>query len=422
MAIDHDPKTILASLFAAAVAAADPYKAIKANLPARPKGRTIVVGAGKASGEMARAFEALWDGPLEGVVVTRRGSQSPCNRIEIIEASHPVPDVTSLMASRRLMGAVSGLTEDDLIVALISGGGSSLLALPCEGLTLEDEAAVAEVLLASGASIAAMNVVRTQLSAIKGGRLALAASPAKVVTLIVSDIPGDEPGLVASGPTIATRASPAEALRVIDQYRLRLPVRVMNYLSSRDGTDVDPDHPCFARNEVKVIVSAAASLEAAAIRAEKLGVPAIILGDAIEGEAREVAMAQAATADDILRRDGQVERPLVRLSGGECTVTLRGDGKGGRNTEFLLALATEIAGRDGIFALAADTDGIDGSEDNAGAFADGSTVTRLAARGLEAHQFLARNDAWTAFNAVDDLFVTGPTGTNVNDFRAILIM
>ena len=422
MAVDHEPKTFLTSLFAAAVAAADPYEAIRASLPVRPKGRTIVIGAGKASGEMARAFEALWDGPLEGIVVTRRGSHAPCNRIEIIEASHPVPDVASLMASRRLMETVSGLTEDDLVVALISGGGSSLLALPQDGLTLDDEIAVAEVLLASGAPISAMNVVRTQLSAIKGGRLALAAYPAKVVTLIVSDIPGDDPGLVASGPTVANRALPADALQIIERHRLRLPARVMDFLTRRNGTDADPDHPCFARNEVKVIVSAAASLAAAAARAEKLGVRAVVLGDAIEGEAREVAKAHVATVDDILHKGGPSERPLVLLSGGECTVTIRGDGKGGRNTEFLLALAIEIAGRDGLFALAADTDGIDGSEDNAGAFTDGSAVTRLAARGLEAHHLLARNDAWTAFNAVNDLFVTGPTGTNVNDFRAIPIM
>lgn len=378
------------------------------------------MGAGKASVEMTRAFVALWEGPLKGVVVTKHGTRASCDLIEVVEASHPVPDEASLEASRRLLDGVSGLSEDDLVVALISGGGSSLLALPSDGLTLDDEIAVARTLLSSGAPIAAMNNVRTQLSKIKGGRLAIAAYPAKVVTLIVSDIPGDDPVLVASGPTVLSRSTPEDALAVIERYGMELPGNVVRYLQE-EAAGVDPDHPCFRNNEVKVVASARSSLEAAAALARQRGVSAVILSDAIESEAREIAKVHAATAKEVGRNDQPFRKPVVILSGGEGTVTLRGQGKGGRNTEFLLSLAIDIAEHEDITALSVDTDGIDGSEDNAGAFVDGGSVARLRAAGLDPHYLLVSNDAWTGFNATSDVFVTGPTGTNVNDFRAILI-
>lgn len=420
MAAVPDARAFLSDLFRAAAAAADPYEGIKANLPREPKGRTVVVGAGKASVEMTRAFVALWEGPLKGVVVTKHGTRASCDLIEVVEASHPVPDEASLEASRRLLDGVSGLSEDDLVVALISGGGSSLLALPSDGLTLDDEIAVARTLLSSGAPIAAMNNVRTQLSKIKGGRLAIAAYPAKVVTLIVSDIPGDDPVLVASGPTVLSRSTPEDALAVIERYGMELPGNVVRYLQE-EAAGVDPDHPCFRNNEVKVVASARSSLEAAAALARQRGVSAVILSDAIEGEAREIANVHAATAKEVGRNDQPFRKPVVILSGGEGTVTLRGQGKGGRNIEFLLSLAIDIAEHEDITALSVDTDGIDGSEDNAGAFVDGGSVARLRAAALDPHYLLVSNDAWTGFNATSDVFVTGPTGTNVNDFRAILI-
>ncbi|MGR9146471.1 DUF4147 domain-containing protein (plasmid) [Rhizobium leguminosarum] len=360
MAAVRDTRAFLSDLFRAAVAAADPYEAIKANLPQQPKGRTVVVGAGKASVEMARAFDALWKGSLEGVVVTKHGTWASCGRIEVLEASHPVPDGASLEASRRLLHAVSRLSQDDLVVALISGGGSSLLALPSDGLTLDDEIAVARMLLSSGAPISAMNTVRTQLSKIKGGSLAIAAYPAKVVTLIVSDIPGDDPELVASGPTVLSRSTPQDALRVIERYGMALPGHVIRHIQ-KESAGIDPDHPCFGSSEIKVIGSARTSLEAAAALARRQGIPAVVLSDAIEGEASEIAKVHAAIAKEVARNDQPFRKPVVILSGGESTVTLRGNGKGGRNTEFLLSLAIEIADHKDMTALAADTDGIDGS-------------------------------------------------------------
>ena len=416
-----DPRAFLESLFHAAVAAADPEKVLAANLPEKPKGRTVVIGAGKGAAQMARAFERLWDGPLEGVVVTRYGYGAPCERIEVLEAAHPVPDENGLAASARLSAAVSGLTQDDLVVALVCGGGSALLPSPAGDLTLADEIAVNRALLASGAPISAMNAVRKQVSRIKGGRLAALAHPARVVSLVVSDIPGDNPALVASGPTISDATTRADALRLIERYRLDLPENVMRHI--RDGKDEPPlpGDPRFARNEVKLVASAAVSLEAAAEAAHKAGIEAVILSDAIEGEACEVGRVHAAIAAEVVRRDRPFQKPVVILSGGETTVTVKGKGKGGRNGEFLLSFACAIDGLPGICALAADTDGIDGSEDNAGAFADGDSVSRLADQGRDAAEFLARNDSWSAFDALGDLFVPGPTGTNVNDFRAILV-
>jgi glycerate 2-kinase len=417
-----DPKAFLTSIFAAAVAAADPELTIRKHLPAKPKGRTIVVGAGKGSAQMAAALEKAWDGPLEGLVVTRYGYGAKCRRIEVLQAAHPVPDEAGLLAAQRLLKAVSGLTQDDLVIALVSGGGSALLPSPPAGLTLADEIAVNEALLASGAPISAMNTLRKHVSTIKGGRLAAAAWPARVVTLVVSDIPGDNPALVASGPTVPEAATRADALRIVETYSLKLPDAVMAHLKTEAANAPSPQDSRFARNEVHVIASAAVSLEAAAVAARQRGIQAVILSDSIEGEARDVGSVHAAIAREVALRGRPFARPVLILSGGETTVTLRAKGKGGRNSEFLLSFAIGIDGVDGIYALAADTDGIDGSESNAGAFCDGASVERMRAAGIDAKTMLAGNDAWTAFDAVGDLFVPGPTGTNVNDLRAILVV
>lgn len=415
-----EDRTFLTDLFEAAVQAADPALAIAAHLPPRPRGRTVVIGAGKGAAQLAAAFEAQWDGPLEGVVVTRYGYGCPTRRIRVLEAAHPVPDAAGLRASAALFDAVRGLGPDDLVVALICGGGSALLPCPPGDLTLEDEAALNQALLASGAPISVMNAIRKQVSGIKGGRLAAACHPAKVVTLVVSDVPGDDPAQVASGPTVPDAVSRAEARAMVASWRIALPARVSEWLAGDQGQAPDPGDPVFSGHQVKVIASARLSLEAAAGVAEAQGVPAVILSDAIEGEARDVGRVHAAIAREVALRDRPFARPVVLLSGGETTVTLRAKGKGGRNTEFLLATALAAEGLP-FAALAADTDGIDGSEDNAGAFATGTTATRLRAMGLDPADFLACNDAYSAFYALGDLFVPGPTGTNVNDFRAILL-
>ena len=417
--MDTDDTRLLTRLFEAAVAAADPGKALAAHLPDRPKGRTIVIGAGKGAAQMAAAFEDLWSGPVEGVIVTRYGYGCPTRHTRVLEASHPVPDDAGLAASAALLQAVSGLSQDDLVVALICGGGSALLPAPPEGLTLADEQALNKALLASGAPISAMNAIRKQVSGIKGGRLAAAAHPARVVSLVVSDVPGDDPAQVASGPTVPDRVTRADAERLIATYNIALPDRVAAFI--RDAPEApSPDDPAFAGNMVTVVASASLSLETAARKAEQAGIAAVILSDAIEGEARDVGMVHAAIARETRLRNRPFTPPVVILSGGETTVTIRGaTGRGGRNTEFLMAFAGEIEGLD-ITALAADTDGIDGSEDNAGAFADGTSWARMRAAGLDPGAMLAGHDAWT-FDAVGDLFVPGPTGTNVNDFRAILI-
>jgi len=419
--MSKDPRAFLASLFDAAIAAADPEICIPANLPAPPKGRTIVVGAGKGAAQLARAFERHWPEPVSGVVVTRYGYAVSCEQIEVLEASHPVPDASGLAAARRLIEAVSGLGEDDLVVALITGGGSALLPAPAGDLTFGDEVALNEVLLASGASISVMNAIRSQVSEIKGGRLAVAAHPARVVSLIVSDVPGDDPAQVASGPTVPDRVTGEEALAMIDAYGLDLPEVVIDHIRAASGAGIMPDDPRLSRNDVRLIASAAVSLEAAARAADEAGVEAMILSDAVEGEARDIGLMHGAIAREVTLRGRPFARPVVILSGGETTVTVRGKGKGGRNTEFLLGLAQAIDGLQGIDALAADTDGIDGSEDNAGAFADGASIARLRAAGGDPQAFLADNDAWSAFDRIGDLFVPGPTGTNVNDFRAIFV-
>ena len=413
-------RTFLTELFTTAVAAADPLKALAAHLPPRPKGRTIVVGAGKGAAQLAAAFETLWQGPLEGVVVTRYGYGARCRHIRVLEAAHPVPDAAGLVASAALFDAVQGLGPDDLVVALICGGGSALLPSPPDGLGLEDEAALNRALLASGAPISVMNAIRKQMSGIKGGRLAAAAYPARVVSLVVSDVPGDDPAQVASGPTVPDRVSRADARAMIAGWNIVLPPAAAAWIAGDLGQAPRPDDAVFANHEVRVIASAALSLEAAAALSQARGVPAVILSDAIEGEAREVARVHAAITREICQRNRPFQRPVLILSGGETTVTLRGKGRGGRNSEFLLAMAIAAEGLP-FAALAADTDGIDGSENNAGAFADGQSTGRLRAGGGDPMAFLSKNDAFGAFEALGDLFSPGPTGTNVNDFRAILL-
>ena len=410
-------RALLTDLFHAAVHAADPETALRAHLPAKPKGRTVVIGAGKGAAQLAAAFEALWDAPLSGVVVTRYGYGALCQWIRVMEAAHPVPDAAGLSASAALFDAVQGLGPDDLVVALICGGGSALLPCPPGDLTLEDEAGLNRALLASGAPISVMNAIRKQVSGIKGGRLAAACCPAQVVSLVVSDVPGDDPAQVASGPTVPDAVTREAARAMVAAWRIDLPAPVAAWLAGDLGRAPLPHDPLFARNTVHVIASARISLEAAAAASP---VPAVILSDAIEGEARDVGRVHAAIAREVATRNRPFARPVVILSGGETTVTLRGQGRGGRNSEFLLALALAAEGVP-FAALAADTDGIDGSESNAGAFATGESMARLRLTGLDPAGLLAGNDAWGAFDALGDLFVTGPTGTNVNDFRAILL-
>lgn len=413
-------RAFLAGLFEAAVRAADPQAALQPHLPARPKGRLVVVGAGKGAAQLAAAFESLWDGPLEGVVVTRYGYGCATRAIRVIEAAHPVPDAAGLAASAEMFKEVQGLGPDDLVVALICGGGSALLPCPPGDLSLADEAALNRALLASGAPISVMNAIRKQVSGIKGGRLAVAAHPARVLTLVVSDVPGDDPAQVASGPTVPNPGTRAEARALLQSWRIELPPRVADWLAGDAGAAPNPADPVFAGHEVRVIASARLSLEAAADQAGAAGIPAAILSDAMEGEARDVGRVHAAITREIAARNRPFARPVLLLSGGETTVSLRGAGRGGRNSEFLLALALAAEGVP-FAALAADTDGIDGSEDNAGAFADGASMARLRALGADPAALLAGNDAYTAFDLLGDLFTPGPTGTNVNDFRAILL-
>jgi hydroxypyruvate reductase len=414
-------RELLEKMFRQAVAQAQPALAVRQHLPPKPNGRTIVIGAGKASAQMARALEQAWDGSLTGLVVTRYGYAEPCQSIEIVEAAHPVPDEAGFLAARRMLEMVSGLSRDDLVIALISGGGSALLPAPAPGLSFDDEQAINRALLASGAPIGVMNLLRNQFSTIKGGRLAAHCAPAKVATLVVSDVPGDDPAVVASGPTIPLSGSRELARKYATLYRFDLPPHAHALLAGDDNLAPTPDDPVFRQNTVQTIASAALSLEAAAALAREAGIEAAILSDSVEGEARDVAQVHAALAREVALRNRPFPKPAVLLSGGETTVTLRGKGRGGRNAEFLLAFAIAIDGVDGISALAADTDGIDGSENNAGAFADGTTATRLRKAGIDPLNALANNDAYSAFEAIGDLLVTGPTGTNVNDFRAIII-
>lgn len=417
-----DPRAFLSGLFAAAVSAADPGRCVPPHLPGPPKGRTLVIGAGKAAAAMARAVEERWPGELSGLVVTRYGHGAPCRRIEVVEAAHPVPDEAGRAAAGRILRMVEGLTSDDLVLVLISGGGSALLALPAEWVSLADKQQVNRALLKSGAGIDEMNCVRKHLSAIKGGRLAAAAYPARVVTLVISDVPGDDPAVVASGPTVADPTTCTDALAILEKYRIVVPPAVRAVLESGASETPKPGDIRFAHCKTEVIATAHASLVAAAAAARAAGVVPLILGDAIEGESREVAKAMAGIARSCAAHGVPAAPPCVLISGGETTVTVRGRGRGGRNAEFLLALAVALDGHAGIHAVACDTDGIDGSEDNAGALFAPDTLSRARAAGVDAKARLADNDGYGFFAALGDLVVTGPTRTNVNDFRAILVL
>jgi glycerate 2-kinase len=415
------PDALLQDLFQAALSAVTADRRLPGALPPPPKGRTVVVGAGKAAAAMAKAVEDHWPGPLSGLVVTRYDHDLPTSRIEVAQASHPVPDAAGRDAAARILAMVQGLTADDLVLCLISGGGSALLALPAPGVSLEDKRAVGRALLKSGADIAEMNCVRKHLSAIKGGRLAAAAHPARVVSLLVSDVPGDDPSVIASGPTVPDPTSVADARAILAKHGITPPPAVAAYLEEGADETPKPDDPRLAGVVTTIVATPQDALEAAAALARARGFAPIILGDAIEGEAREVAKVHAGIARQIARHGQPAPAPAVILSGGETTVTVRGSGRGGRNVEFLLALAVALDGHPGIHAAAFDTDGIDGTEDNAGAILRPDTLARAAALGLDAKAFLANNDGYSFFKALGDLVVTGPTRTNVNDFRAILV-
>jgi glycerate 2-kinase len=429
-----DPRGFLRALFDAAVTRALPGNSIAAFLPPPPRGRTLVLGAGKAGGAMAAAVETLWPvgAPLSGLVVTRYGhvpaayralQQQGRARIALVEAAHPVPDAAGLQAAEHMARLAQGLTADDLVLCLVSGGGSALLALPAEGITLAEKQAVNKALLQSGATIGEMNCVRKHLSAIKGGRLAALCAPARVVTLLISDVPGDSPDVIASGPSLPDATTCADALRVLQRYGIAVPAHVKAGLESGRFETPKPGDACFAGHEAHLIATPQHSLEAAANAARVAGLDAHILSDQMEGESRVVGQVHAALARQIARRGQPFARPCVLLSGGETTVKVTGHGgRGGRATEFLLSCALALRGESGVHVLAADTDGIDGVEDNAGAIVMPDTLARAQALGLNAQDFLERNDAYSFFAPLGDLVVTGPTYTNVNDFRAVLIL
>ncbi|RYF41712.1 MAG: glycerate kinase [Comamonadaceae bacterium] len=434
----RQPRAFLEHLYHAAVQRALPLHNTAPFLPPPPKGRTIVLGAGKAGGAMAQAVEALWpaDAPLEGLVVTRYGHTPArpdglARRIEVVEASHPVPDAAGLDAAQRILAMAEGLTADDLVLCLISGGGSALLTLPAEHLSLEDKQRINRDLLHSGANIGEMNCVRKHLSRIKGGRLAAACAPAQVVTLTISDVPGDAPSVIASGPTVADASTCADAVAILSRYGIAVPGAVMGLLEEGALETPKPGDAIFNGHAVHLIATPQQSLEAAAAAARAAGLAAHILSDEMEGESREVGKVHAAMARAVARGTGAWSKPCVILSGGETTVTVKkrpeGEpkerrGRGGRAGEFCLGLAQALQGQDSVWALAADTDGIDGMEDNAGAFVAPDTLARAAAQGMKASAFLDRNDAYGWFSALGDLVVTGPTHTNVNDFRAMLVL
>jgi len=429
------PRAFLEALYRIAVERALPLASMKPHLPAPPRGRTLVLGAGKAGGSMAQALEALWpaEAPLSGLVVTRYGHIPPRpadlpQRIELVEAAHPVPDAAGLQAAERILALAEGLTADDLVLCLISGGGSALLTLPADGLSLEDKQRINRQLLESGAHIGEMNCVRKHLSRIKGGRLAAACAPAQVVTLTISDVPGDDPAVIASGPTVPDASTCADALAILDRYGIEVPAPVRAQLESGELETPKPSDAVFRGHATHVIAAPQQSLEAAAEAARATGIAAHILSDEIEGESREVGKVHGALARAVAQRGQPFARPCVILSGGETTVTVRQrpagtpKGRGGRAGEFCMGLAGALMGQADVWALAADTDGIDGVEDNAGAFVTPDTLARAQAQGNKLAAFLDRNDAYGYFDAIGDLLVTGPTNTNVNDFRALLVL
>jgi glycerate 2-kinase len=417
-----EPRRLLRTMFDAAVAAALPQEIVPRFLPAKPKGRTIVVGAGKASAAMARAFEDAWPHALEGLVVTRYGHGVPCRRIKIVEAAHPVPDAAGASAAQDIFNLVQGLTADDLVVALISGGGSSLLSLPATGISSEEKRAVNKALLASGAPIGEMNAVRKHLSRIKGGRLAAAAFPARIETLVISDVPGDDVSAVASGPTVADPTTFAEARAIVARYNMKFPASVMKHLEQSAEETPKPDDPRLANAHTHLIASPQMALEAAAQVAREHGFTPLIIGDALEGEAKDVGQVLAGIALQVMRFAQPVKPPCVVISGGETTVTLKGNGVGGRNVECLLSSALKLAGAANIYALMADSDGIDGAAEVAGAIASPDTLVRARQAGLDAAAMLANNDAHTFFANLGDQVITGPTLTNVNDIRLFVIV
>ena len=418
------PRDLLRQMFDAAVASAQPALCLPPHLPAPEslgQGRLVVIGAGKASAAMARALEDHWHGPLSGLVVTRYGYAVPCKRIEIVEAAHPVPDQAGLQAAQRMLETVKGLSADDLVLCLISGGGSALLPLPLPGLRLQDKQDVNRALLASGATISEMNCVRRHLSGIKGGRLAAACHPARVLTLLISDVPGDDPINIASGPTVADPSTCAEALAIAQRYGIALPQAARHLLESGEGESIKPGDLRLARADVRMIATPQIALEAAAAVARAAGIAAYILGDALEGEARDVGKVLAAVAHQVVKHGQPFAAPCVLLSGGETTVTVRGTGRGGRNVECLLAMGIALDSLARVHALAGDTDGVDGQEEIAGALLTPDTLARAWTLGLKPRDMLANNDGHGFFAALGDAVVTGPTLTNVNDFRAILI-
>ncbi|WP_408429394.1 glycerate kinase type-2 family protein [Paraburkholderia sp. RL18-101-BIB-B] len=416
-----DVDRLLQDMFDAAIATAQPALRVPDFLPEAPRGRTIVVGAGKASAAMARAVEDHWTGRLEGLVVTRYGYAVPCEHIEIVEAAHPVPDENGLAAATRMLELVTGLTADDLVICLISGGGSALLPLPAEGLTLQDKQEISQALLASGATISEMNCVRRHLSAIKGGRLAAACHPARVVNLIISDVPADAASDIASGPTVPDTTTCADALVVLRRYEICASPAAIALLENGSAETLKPDDPHLPCIETHLIATPQLALEAAAGQSRAAGVDVHILSDAIEGEARDVGAVMAGIARQVSRRGQPFQAPCILLSGGETTVTIRGDGRGGRNVEFLLSLGVALNGEPGVFAIAGDTDGVDGQEEIAGALLRPDTLKRARERGIRPAERLENNDAHGFFQALGDSVITGPTLTNVNDFRAIFI-
>lgn len=411
------PEALLRALFLKAVEVADPMRSLAGFLPEKPAGRVVVVGAGKASARMAEAVEAAW-GPCEGLVITRYGHARPCRGIEIVEAAHPVPDAAGVQATARILALMAGLGPEDFVLALISGGASALMVAPVEGVSLAEKQAVNAGLLASGAPIVQMNTVRKHLSRVKGGQLAAAAHPARMLALVMSDVPGDDMAFIGSGPTVGDATTPDEARAILDRWQVAVPPAVAAALARRSGV-VPPGDPRLSRVTNRIFAAPMASLEAAAEMARGQGLAVEILGDALEGEARDVAAAQARLAQD---RQRTLTAPLLLLSGGELTVTRRGDGVGGPNAEFCLALALALDGAAGIHALACDTDGVDGAAEVAGAVIGPDTLARARARGVDAAQALARNDAHGFFGTIGGQVVTGPTLTNVNDFRAILVL
>ncbi len=417
-----NPSDLLNCLFEAAVEAVVPSRCVPKYLPAPPKGRTIILGAGKASAAMAAAVEKHWDGALSGLIVTRYGHAVPTTRIEVVEAGHPVPDAAGMEAAQRILAFAHEAEADDLVLCLISGGGSALLSLPPKGLTLDDKQTINRALLKSGATIAEMNCVRKHLSAVKGGRLALAAAPAQVVSLLISDVPGDDPAIIASGPTVADPSTSEEACHILKKYKISIPTNVEEHLRSNLAETPKPNASAFHQVQNILVATPQEALTAAAEVARENGITPIILGDDIEGESSDIALMHASIARQIAKYHHPATPPCVLISGGETTVTVKGNGRGGRNTEFLLGLGIALNGYPGIHAIACDTDGIDGSEDNAGAILTSNTLVRAEALGLNARAFLDANDAYSFFQALGDLVVPGPTHTNVNDFRAILIM